>query len=120
LGGQSRQGRRLPQRHAKTERRQTVYKLTARDVPVDGFWSVIVHDKDGYISRNDCKVYSLNNITAKKDPDGAVTVQFGAYDVKTRNCLPIVPGWNYMVRLYRPRAEILNGKWTFPEAQPVQ
>ena len=29
-------------------------------------------------------------------------------------------GWNYTVRLYRPRAEILNGKWTFPEPQPVQ
>jgi hypothetical protein len=28
-------------------------------------------------------------------------------------------GWNYMVRLYRPRAEILNGKWTFPSPQPV-
>ena len=27
-------------------------------------------------------------------------------------------GWNYTVRLYRPRAEILNGKWKFPEAQP--
>jgi hypothetical protein len=29
-----------------------------------------------------------------------------------------MPGWNYMVRLYRPRAEILNDKWKFPEAQP--
>jgi hypothetical protein len=28
-------------------------------------------------------------------------------------------GWNYMVRLYRPRAEILNGTWRFPEAQAV-
>ena len=28
-------------------------------------------------------------------------------------------GWNYIVRLYRPRAEILNGKWTFPEPHPV-
>jgi len=27
-------------------------------------------------------------------------------------------GWNYIVRLYRPRAEILNGTWKFPEAQP--
>jgi hypothetical protein len=25
-------------------------------------------------------------------------------------------GWNYMVRLYRPRTEILNGTWKFPEA----
>jgi len=23
------------------------------------------------------------------------------------------------VRLYRPRAEILNGTWKFPEAQPA-
>ena len=29
------------------------------------------------------------------------------------------PGWNYMVRLYRPRAEILNETWKFPEAQPA-
>jgi hypothetical protein len=28
-------------------------------------------------------------------------------------------GWNYMVRLYRLRPEILNGKWIFPKAQPV-
>jgi hypothetical protein len=27
-------------------------------------------------------------------------------------------GWNYTVRLYRPRPEILGGTWTFPEAQP--
>jgi len=35
------------------------------------------------------------------------------------NCLPIVSGWNYTVRLYRPRAAILDGSWTFPEAVPV-
>ena len=40
-------------------------------------------------------------------------------DGKIANCLPTMPGWNYMVRLYRPRAEILNGTWKFPEAQPV-
>ena len=33
-------------------------------------------------------------------------------------CLRDRQGWNYTVRLYRPRAEILNGKWKFPEAQP--
>jgi len=33
--------------------------------------------------------------------------------------LPIMPGWNYMVRLYRTRKEILDGAWKFPEAQPV-
>jgi hypothetical protein len=28
-------------------------------------------------------------------------------------------GWNYMVRLYRPRDEILSGKWKFPAAKAV-
>jgi hypothetical protein len=27
--------------------------------------------------------------------------------------------WNYMVRLYRPKKEVLDGIWKFPEAQPV-
>lgn len=31
-----------------------------------------------------------------------------------------VSGWNYIVHLYRPRSEILNGKWSFPQAQSVQ
>jgi hypothetical protein len=28
-------------------------------------------------------------------------------------------GWNYTVRLYRPRPEIVSGKWKFPEAQAL-
>lgn len=99
---------------------KTVYRLTVKDVPVDAFWSIIVYNKDGYIPKNEHDVYSLNSITAKKGADGSVTIQFGGYDGKTPNCLPIVPGWNYMVRLYRPRAEVLNGTWKFPEAQRVQ
>jgi hypothetical protein len=46
-------------------------------------------------------------------------VQFGGCKPDTVNCLPIMPGWNYTVRLYRPRAEILNGSWKFPEATPA-
>ena len=40
---------------------------------------------------------------AKKSPDGAVDVQFGGCDGKIPICLPIMKGWNYTVRLYRPR-----------------
>jgi hypothetical protein len=61
----------------------------------------------------------LNNITAKKSSDGSINVQFGGCDGKIPNCLPTMPGWNYIVRLYRPRPEILNGQWIFPQAQPV-
>jgi len=28
-------------------------------------------------------------------------------------------GWNYTVRLYRPRAELLDGTWKFTVAQPI-
>jgi len=96
---------------------KTIYRLTVKDVPVDGFWSVIVYDAKGYIPKNEQHVYSINSITAQKGKDGAVTIQFGGFDGKTPNVIPIVPGWNYMVRLYRPRDEILSGKWKFPQAQ---
>lgn len=97
----------------------TVYRLTANDVPVDGFWSVSLYNAQGYYEPNPLNAYSLNNLTAKASADGSVSVQFGGCDGKAANCLPIMPGWNYMVRLYRPRAEVLDGSWKFPEAQPV-
>ena len=97
----------------------TVYRLNVKDVPVDGFWSVTVYDARGLILKNNFDAYSINNITAKEGADGSVAIQFGGCDGKIPNCLPIFPGWNYMVRLYRPRKEILDGTWKFPEAQPV-
>lgn len=98
----------------------TVYKLNVKDVPVDGFWSISLYNPEGYYEKNPLDAYSLNNITAKKSDDGSITVQFGGCDGKIPNCMPIMKGWNYMVRLYRPRAEILSGKWKFPEAQIVR
>jgi hypothetical protein len=96
-----------------------VYKLVVKDVPVDGFWSISLYNAEGYFQKNDYDAYSLNNITAAKSADGSIAVQFGGCDGKVPNCLPIMPGWNYTVRLYRPRAEILSGKWKFPEAKPA-
>ena len=97
----------------------TVYRFSVKDVPVDAFWSVSVYNAEGCFEKNPYNAYSVNNITAKKGPDGTVTIQFGGCDGKIPNCLPIMLGWNYTVRLYRPRPEILNGKWHFPEPQPV-
>jgi hypothetical protein len=98
---------------------QTVYRLDVREVPVDGFWSISIYNAAGYFEPNQFNAYSLNNVTATKNGDGSTSVQFGGCDGTTPNCLPIMKGWNYMVRLYRPRPEILNGTWTFPEARPV-
>jgi hypothetical protein len=97
----------------------TVYKLDVGKVPVDAFWSVSVYNAEGYFEKNPYDAYSLNSITAKKNADGSIAIRFGGCDSKIPNCLPIVKGWNYTVRLYRPRAEILNGTWKFPEPQPV-
>lgn len=97
----------------------TVYRLNVKEVPVEAFWSISVYNAQGYFQPNPQKAYSLNNITAKKEGDGSIAIQFGGCDGKIPNCLPTMKGWNYTVRLYRPRAEILNGSWTFPEAQPV-
>ena len=100
---------------------KVVYKLDVPgNVPVDAFWSVIVYDAEGHLQKNNLNAYSLNSVTAKKNNDGSVVVQFGGCDGNIPNCLPTMNGWNYMVRLYRPRVEILNGTWKFPGAHVVE
>lgn len=96
---------------------KTIYRLKVKNVPVDGFWSISVYNKEGYFQKNDLDAYSLNNITAKKDADGSVTIQFGGCDGKVPNCIPIAPDWNYWVRLYRPQKAILDGSYKFPDAK---
>lgn len=97
----------------------TPHRLTLKDVPVDGFWSVSVYNSSGYFERNDRDAYSVNSVTAERGPDGSVEIQFGECEGVAPNCIPITPGWNYWVRLYRPRPEVLDGRWTLPEAQPL-
>lgn len=92
------------------------YVLTVRDVPVDGIWSITVYNAKGFMERNDRNAYSVNNVTAMRDPDGTVTVHFGG-DPTSSNYLPIMEGWNYTVRMYRPRKEIVDGSWKFPAAK---
>ena len=48
-----------------------------KDVPVDGFWSISLYNKEGYFEKNNRDAYTLNNVTAAKDADGSVTIQFG-------------------------------------------
>ncbi|MCC2031671.1 DUF1214 domain-containing protein [Microbacterium allomyrinae] len=91
------------------------YELTVGDVPVDGFWSISVYNAKGFFEPNDRDAYTVNNITAVKNADGSTTVRFGDYPVGTPNAIPITEGWNYLVRLYRPRPEIADGSWVFPE-----
>ena len=96
---------------------KTPYVLQVpKDVPVGAFWSVTVYDKDRFMVPNRYDAYSFNSVTAKRNEDGSVTIHFGG-DPKASNYLPIVPGWVYIVRMYRPSKEILDGKWKFPKPQ---
>lgn len=89
------------------------YTLTVGMVPVRGFWSVSVYNRDGYFQPNEHGRYSINSVTAGRNDDGSVTVNFGG-DPDLPNQIPIMDGWNYTVRLYQPEPELRDGSWTFP------
>ena len=95
------------------------YQITVKDVPVDAFWSISVYNKDGFFDENEYDAYSVNSIAGTPNKDGSFTVHFGG-DPESVNYLPIMEGWNYIVRLYQPRKEILDGTWTFPAVKAVK
>jgi len=72
----------------------------------------------GYIESLDC-FGKFHHNRQPYDVDNQVTIRFGG-DPKADNFLPIVPGWNYIVRLYRPKQEVLDGSWAFPSPQAVE
>lgn len=98
----------------------TPYTLTVSEkVPVDGFVSVTVYNSKGFLEKNSLDAYSINNVIAQKDRDGKVTIHFGG-DPSNSNYLPITPGWNYIVRMYQPKKELLDGSWKFPDPKAAK
>lgn len=70
-----------------------------------------LYNAQGYFEPNDASAYNVN--TAERDPDGSITVWFGGGPDRP-NRLPVTDGWNYLVSMYRPRAEVRDARWTFP------
>ena len=99
---------------------KTAHRVTVKDVPVDGFWSVSVYNDKGYFEKNSLNAYSVNSLTGRANPNGSFTVHFGGCGKGVLNCLPVMAGWNYTVRLYRPRNNVVDGRWKFPDAEPVR
>lgn len=95
------------------------YELVMRGVPVDAFWSISVYNAEGFFVPNDRDAYSVNSVTGVRDEDGAIRVRLGDFPPGTPNAIPTPDGWNYLVRFYRPRQEILDGTWTLPVLQRV-
>ncbi|WP_083191307.1 DUF1214 domain-containing protein [Salipiger sp. CCB-MM3] len=96
------------------------YKIEVpADVPVDEFWSVSLYNASGFYQKNAQGAYNINSVSGTRNADESITVHFGGCEDESRvNCLPIMEGWNYSVRLYRPRPEILDGSWQFPDVEP--
>lgn len=99
-------------RFVKDNNGKTEYQLNFGKVPIDAFWSIIVYNNNGFIYKN--KKNSLNNFTTIPNKDGTYTINF-SNDNKKINNLNIGHGWNYTIRMYEPRKEILNGSWKFPK-----
>ena len=98
----------------------TPYTLTLKNVPAGkgAFWSISVYNKAGYFQKNEFDKYVVNSRKAKANSDGSVTIHFGG-DPSQPNFLPIMQGWNYMLRIYLPKKAYFDGSWTAPEAVPV-
>ena len=114
----------LPQKHAfylnvNPDLPVGEYQLTAKDVPVKAFWSVSLYNDKGYFQKNPQDAYNFNSVNAKKNEDGSITIHFGGCDDGRVNCLPIMDGWNYGVRLYEPEQAILDGSYVFPSVEKV-
>ncbi|SEP12900.1 Protein of unknown function [Halogranum amylolyticum] len=112
----------LVMRYPEQNDGETPYTLTIEEpdsVPVDGFWSVTAYDNNWFLVENEYEAYSVSNVTAEQSDDGSVTIHFGG-DPDQPNFIYTPEGWQYIVRLYRPREAILDGGYQFPDAQPVE
>lgn len=96
------------------------YRLTVEDVPVRAFWSVSLYNGEGYFQANPENTYNFNSVNATRNSDGSITIHFGGCEDGRVNCLPIMEGWNYGVRLYEPKQSVLDGKYVFPSIEVVE
>ena len=96
------------------------YELVFKDVPVDAFWSVSVYNGRGFFEPNAKDLYSVNSVTGDRNDDGSTTVRFVASADREvpPNAIVTPEGWNYLIRLYRPRAAIVDGSWSPPPLTP--
>ena len=96
------------------------HRITFCDVPVDGFWSNSVYNRDGFFEHNEFDSYTMNDVTADPDENASVTIDLSPTTDGFRNHLYVMDGWNDAIRLYRPRPAILGGDWVTPRPELVE
>jgi hypothetical protein len=88
--------------------------------PVQAFWSVTAYDDNGFMVPNPMRRYSIGDRSPglRRHADGGITIELAKNPPPPGdkvNWLPVSDGPFYlMMRLYVPRAEVLQGKWVPP------
>lgn len=96
-----------------------VLHLAKGDPPVEAFWSVTAYGADGYFIPNALNRQSIGDRSnLSLNPDGSIDLYFQADSPgadKEANWLPVAKApFNLLMRLYSPKAAVLDGTWTPP------
>lgn len=94
--------------------------------PVDAFWSITMYDAEGYQSANELNRFAIGDRDPLTyNPDGSldILIQHTNPGDHESNWLPAPHGpLGITLRLYAPRPQVLDGRWTPPpvrKAQPI-
>ncbi|WP_085716704.1 DUF1254 domain-containing protein [Pseudomonas sp. B28(2017)] len=92
--------------------------------PVNAFWSITLYDPEGFQIANSLNRFAVSSwMPFKGNADGSLDLYFQnespGKDLEA-NWLPAPKGpFNLTMRLYGPKAEALNGKWSPPAVKPM-
>ncbi len=94
------------------------HKATYKVPENEAFWSVTVYGSDGYM-KSDNNI--VNSSTVKLSADGTFTVHYGSAEScgKVLNRVDVSDGWNYLMRVYRPGASVIDGTYKLPDIVPA-
>lgn len=100
------------------ERADICYTATYKVPENNAFWSITMYGGDGYMKSDNA---ILNNRNVELNSDGTFTVFFGseARCGSRPNRLDTSEGWNFLMRVYRPGASVLDGSYQLPKPAPV-
>jgi len=90
------------------------YVATYTVPPCDAFWSIAVYGQDAFFQSDNA---TLSPATTHYNEDGTFTVHFGSVELvgDRPNRLDITEGWNFLFRVYRPAASVLDRAYTLPD-----